>query len=247
VLYLGDPSYQFGTAVEMIRLLNVCGLLPSLVVVGVGYRTTNADEIDDLRCRDFTPTVDPRYAMDDPATMGGAARFLAFLGDELKPYVQNRYDVDADDSAYFGDSLGGLFATYALLSEAATFQRYGIGSPEYSWDAPMVFGQEANYAGAHDDLPAKVFVSVGGYENPEGRKRLREQLPSAARAKAEAEDEADPPADYVADCERMVALLRGRAYPSLEIEFEVLSGEYHETAPALNLSRSLRYLYDVPR
>ena len=94
-----------------------------------------------------------------------------------------------------------------------------------------------------------MFVSVGGYENPEGRKRLREQLPSAARAKAEAEDEADPPADYVADCERMVALLRGRAYPSLEIEFEfeTLSGEYHETAPALNLSRSLRYLYDVPR
>ena len=48
-------------------------------------------------------------------------------------------------------------------------------------------------------------------------------------------------------CERMVAALRSHGYPSLQIECEVLSGEYHETAPPLNLSRSLRYLFDAPR
>ena len=31
------------------------------------------------------------------------------------------------------------------------------------------------------------------------------------------------------------------------IGHEVLAGEYHETAPPLNLSRSLRYLFDAPR
>jgi hypothetical protein len=51
----------------------------------------------------------------------------------------------------------------------------------------------------------------------------------------------------VADAERMVASLRGRGYPSLEIEFEVWPGEYHQTAPPLALSRSLRYLFDAPR
>ena len=50
----------------------------------------------------------------------------------------------------------------------------------------------------------------------------------------------------VVDCERVVAALRGRAYPSLDLGHEVLPGEYHGTAPPLNLSRSLRYLFDAP-
>jgi hypothetical protein len=50
----------------------------------------------------------------------------------------------------------------------------------------------------------------------------------------------------VADCERMVAALSGLGYPSLDIGCEVPPGEYHETAPPLNLSRALRYLFDAP-
>jgi hypothetical protein len=36
-----------------------------------------------------------------------------------------------------------------------------------------MFEREKEYAQAHDDLPAKVFFSVGAYENPEGGDRLR--------------------------------------------------------------------------
>ena len=247
VVFLGDPALIFGTTVDIIRILNLYERLPSLLVVGVGYRSTNLEEIDNgVRSRDFTPTVDERWP-EDAATMGGASLFLAFIRDELKPWVRDRYGVDPDDSTFFGDSLGGLFATYVLLSEPATFRRYGIGSPSYWWDNELMFEHEAEYARTHDDLPAKVFLSVGAYETPAGARRLREQLPPDARAKAEAEEEADPSDDYVAKTERMVGLLRGRAYPSLDIEYEVLPGEYHETVPALNLSRSLRYLFDAPR
>jgi predicted alpha/beta superfamily hydrolase len=247
VVFVGDPSLIFGTAVEMIRLLNLFEHLPALLVVGVGYRATAIAEILDLRSRDFTPSVDLTGTAKDPAMTAGAHRFLAFLRDELKPWVRDRYGVDPDDSTFFGDSYGGLFATYVLLSEPATFRRYGIGSPSFWWDKKIMFEREAEYARQHDDLPAKAFFSVGAYENPEGRKRFREQLQADARSKAEMEDETDPPADMVADTELMVSLLRGRAYPSLEIEYELLPGEYHETAPPLNLSRSLRYLFDAPR
>jgi hypothetical protein len=51
----------------------------------------------------------------------------------------------------------------------------------------------------------------------------------------------------VAAAERMVATLRSRAYPHLEIEYAVFPDEYHETAAPLNLSRSLRYLFNTPR
>jgi hypothetical protein len=45
----------------------------------------------------------------------------------------------------------------------------------------------------------------------------------------------------------MVAALRSRGYPSLEIDCELLPGEFHEAAPPLNLSRSLRYVFGAPR
>jgi predicted alpha/beta superfamily hydrolase len=245
VVYVGDASLVFGTAVDMVRLLNLYERVPAALVVGIGYRVTDNDEILNLRCRDFTPTVDSSLSSDSayPDMMGGASRFSAFIRDELKPWVEEHYEVDPDDSTFFGDSLGGLFATHVLLTQPNTFRRYAIGSPSLFWDNEVTFEHEAAYAQAHNDLPAKVFVSVGAYENAEGHKRLLEQLPADQRAHSEDDD----PADYVAHTERLVALLRSRSYPSLEIESEVLPGEYHETAPPLNLSRSLRYLFDAPR
>jgi predicted alpha/beta superfamily hydrolase len=247
VLFMGDPWANFGTAVEMIRLLNGAGDLPPLLVVGAGYRVAKIEDNYPLRSRDFTPTADPAWGFADTTMMGGAARFLAFLRDELKPWVRERYGVDPDDSALFGYSLGGLFATYVLLNEPGTFRRYGIGSPSLRWDNGLMFDQEAAYARTHDDLPAKVFFSVGANENTEGEQRWRAQLPADRRAKADAQAEGEPPFDMVADAERMVAALRGRGYPGLEIELEVWPGEYHQSAPPLALSRSLRYLFDAPR
>ena len=51
----------------------------------------------------------------------------------------------------------------------------------------------------------------------------------------------------VADTERMVASLRSREYPSLEIDSIVLPGEFHITVQHVNLSRALRHLFDAPR
>ena len=102
------------------------------------------------------------------------------------------------------------------------FRRYGIDSPALDWDKELMFKHEAAYAQAHHDLPAKVFFSVGAYENLAGWKRFLEQLPPDERAKPAAEwDDDDPLMDCVAPTERMVAALRGRGYPSLEIECEV--------------------------
>jgi predicted alpha/beta superfamily hydrolase len=221
VVFITDPSILFGTAVEMIRLLNIVERLPATLVVAVGYRVTNNDVVLGPRTRDLSPSIDTSDPADDPALMGGADQFLAFFRDEPKPWVRDRYGVDPDDSTFFGDSLGGLFATYVLLNEPATFRRYGIGSPSLWWDDKMIFEREAHYARGHHDLAGKVFFSVGVDETPHGSRRLLEQLRGDACANAEAQD-AFPSFDMVGDAERMVALLRGRAYPSLDLAFEVL-------------------------
>src|SRR5262245_62975058 len=100
-------------AVDIIRLRRYAHI-PDLLVVGVGYRTPDDDENERLSGRDFTASVGPASEGFDPALTGGADRFLGFLRDELRPWVEGRYDVDSSDSTFFGYSLGGLFATHVL-------------------------------------------------------------------------------------------------------------------------------------
>jgi predicted alpha/beta superfamily hydrolase len=247
VLFISDTVWTFGTAVEITRLLHLAEDLPALLLVGVGYRASTIMDTWNSRFRDFTPTEDRTNAENAGLDMGGAERFLAFFREELKPWLRDRYEADLEDSTFFGDSLGGLFGTYVLFREPSTFQRYGLGSPSYWWDDGVAFKHEAEYARTHDDLDARVYASVGAYETPEGLVREWEQRPPEARARAEADAALYPPDDMVEQTERMVALLRGRAYPSLVIESEVLAGEYHQTAPPLNLSRALRNLFEAPR
>jgi predicted alpha/beta superfamily hydrolase len=244
VLYMSDANGLFASAVDVVRFMQLSAHLPPMLVVGIGYRLGGIDETVVVRTRDFTPTFDDAFLRLFPTQtmMGGANRFLAFVRDELQPWVGSRYPVDAGDAAFFGHSQGGLFATYVLLTEPRTFRRYGIGSPSLWWDDDMMFRYEARYAEAHTDLPAKVFFSVGEHEDHDGRQREVSRLSADERAAAGLRH-----IDMVADTERIVSALRSRNYPSLEIESAVLPGEFHVTVPQLNLSRSLRYLFDAPR
>jgi predicted alpha/beta superfamily hydrolase len=174
--------------------------------------------------------------------MGGAGKFLAFIRDELQPWVNARYAAEPASTAFFGHSQGGLFANYVLLTEPGTFSHYGIGSPSLWWHNDMMFGYETQFAAAHDDLAAKVFFAVGEHETHEGRVREASRMSAAEQTATELRY-----IDMVADTERMVAARRSRGYPGLEIESVVLPDEFHVTVAHLNLSRSLRCLFDAPR
>jgi hypothetical protein len=111
----------------------------------------------------------------------------------------------------------------------------------------VIFETEEIYANSHDDLPAKVYVSIGEYENPDGDDRHRDQMTPEAREaslRAEAEFPMEDEVGYVRD---LVDRLQSRGYPTLDITFELLSGEYHPTAPPRTISRAVRHLYDAPK
>jgi predicted alpha/beta superfamily hydrolase len=243
-LYVSDANGMFAGAVDTVRFMQMSAHLPPMLVVGIGYRMGGIAGTEVVRARDFTPTHDPRFARVFPhhTMLGGADRFLRFIRAELQPWVRAHYDVDPDDSTFFGHSMGGLFATYVLLTEPDTFTKYGIGSPSLWWHDDMMFGYEEQYAASHADLAAKVFVAVGEYEDHEGRLREASRLSPAEQAAAGLRY-----VDMVADAERMASSLRARNYPRLEIESVVLPGEFHVTVPLLNLSRALRYLFDAPQ
>jgi predicted alpha/beta superfamily hydrolase len=243
VLYVTDANGYFGTAVDVIRGMQLACHLPSLLVVGIGYRAGALGETIPVRARDLTPSHDRAFAQLFPerAAGGGAANLLAFIRDELMPWVNSRYNVDPDDTTYFGHSLGGLFGTWVLLHKPATFKRYAIGSPSLWWDDGMIFRHEDSYAQHHDDLAAKVFFGIGADETQDGRAREAVNLPEEQRRIATAWY-----IDMVADMTRFVDRLDRRRYASLQLHHVVLPDEFHVTVAPLVLSRGLRYLYDSP-
>jgi len=242
-LYVTDANGFFAGAVDLVRSMQLYRHLPPLLVVGVGYRAGGVADTLEIRTRDLTPTADPRYAEwhGHPLAMGGGGRFLAFIRDELKPWVAQRYGVDPADAVLWGHSLGGLFATYALLSSPDAFWGYAVSSPSYWWHGRVIERIEDDYAAAHDSLPARVHLSIGADETFEGRMRELANMAPAERERGAAWH-----LDMVADMERFATRLRGRGYRGLELDTAVFPDEFHITVHFLTMGRALRRLYRAP-
>ncbi len=242
VLFVTDPVGCFGAVTDMARIQAQLGKLPPLWVIGVGYPVPTFADTFTLRGRDLTPTA---VADEDFPGAGGAPTFLGFLREELFPWLAERHGIAADGAAYLGHSFGGLFGAWVLTHAPSTFARYGLSSPSLWWDDGVLFTQEAEYAAAHDDLAARVLISVGGLETPAAQAVNIARLPEADRAKERAEAAADT-VDMVAGARLFADALSSRSYPSLESEFQILAGENHISAGYVGIGRALRYLWDLP-
>ena len=242
VVYVTDANGAFGLTVDTVRYLQMSGHLPSMLVVGIGYPVPLLRRALGPRCRDLTPTVTDAMHDSSGAVLpsGGAAAFLAFIVEELQPWIAARFPVGAD-VVYAGHSLGGLFGAYTLFERPATFRGYALASPSIWWDDREMLRREATYAAAHDDLDATVVVTVGGHETPAGRERAVEHLPAFARRPPLAS-----PHDLVADAAAFVDALAGRGYPSLRVHHRTLADEHHTTVPPVAIGHGLRVLFGAP-
>jgi|SRR5579864_6954568 uncharacterized protein len=230
VLYVGDANTLFGIAVQTVSLLAISKQIPAVVVVGIGYPKPgpgfSATWVG--RHLDYTPPVNKLWTahilkdlMDqskaygyEPATeIGGAPEFLAFLRDELIPSMEGKYNVSTSDRAWGGYSVGGLFGLYVLLKDGSPFHRFLLGSPSIVFADHVINRIEADYAGTHKNLPARVFLSTG--------------------------DSGDIP---VADIQGLAAQLRSH-YSDLNLDVQVLEGENHSSGPPAAFSRGLRSIY----
>ena len=239
VLYVLDGQTQFPLVRGVYQythgnLIEFGEAATPLIIVGLN-RAGAQSYLDFLSIRtlDFTPTrserQEARYLQEygRESRTGGAGAFLTLLKSEIFPWVERRFRV-SDDKGLYGFSLGGLFATYVLLTEPEMFNRYLIGSPSLWWDAPqgfehlydnpVMFRLEREYAIKHGDLAARVFISAGTEE------------PRIAS-----------PVVW------LQGLLGSRKYPSLELEYHIFPDETHLSVIPATISRGLRYLYgDVP-
>jgi predicted alpha/beta superfamily hydrolase len=230
VLFSLDANVKFGL---MSNVINNLGMLtreiPEIIVVGIAYPTKDLADWAALRKRDTTPTSDPAYdeywasylnntsGRDDVVVQsGGADKFLAFIRDELIPFIESNYRVSSTDRALHGTSSGGLFTLYAMFQNPELFQRYFAGSPSINWDETYMYNLENEFADSHNDLPVRLFMCVGGLETDY----------------------------YINNIEKMTQLLRSRNYPNLELETLIFDNETHGSTGPASLCRGLRILYE---
>lgn len=83
--------------------------VPDMIIVGITYSGPTAN-YDSLRAVDYTPVASAANAHS-----GGAPKFLEFMRRELTPFIESQYPVDPEQRALMGNSLGGLFALYAMF------------------------------------------------------------------------------------------------------------------------------------
>ena len=241
VVYCTDANNVVGAASNIVSLLQLGGEIPPVLLVCVGYPIgDDRAQFVWLRNRHFAPTRDPVKESRISARTGvevkggGADAFLEFLAGELRPWVAANHEV-TDDSTLIGDSLGGLFATYALLHQPSAFKRYLIGSPGLSRNREVSTAYEAQYAANHADLDATVFLAAGADEEV-----LSPAMTELMRAQFRGNDTAEL-------TRQLAAGLASRGYPSLRLTTRIFREETHFTIPPILIAHGLRNVFTAER
>lgn len=125
--------------------------IPKSILVGIAT-------VD--RRRDYTfPTTIPEDAAKYP-TSGHSDKFIAFLENELIPYMDHNYPTNKNRSI-IGQSLGGLLAADILLKNPALFSSYIIVSPSIWWDNGSLLLQDSETSLRSIDSGINVYIGVG--------------------------------------------------------------------------------------
>lgn len=210
VIYSLDGQWDFK------MLDSICGglvydkFMPEVIIVGITYSGDDAD-YGALRAKDYTPVRDLFFG-----GAGDGPKFLAFLKEQLIPFIESNYRTDPSQRVLMGSSFGGTFTLYALFSDPTLFQGYIAGSPVVVYGNRFAFQQEAEYASSHADLPVRLFISVGG-----------------------AEELAYP-------VEEFMQVMRDRNYQGLLLETLTVEGEGHASNKPESYNRGLRFIFQNP-
>lgn len=155
VLFM-DGDALFAPAVDAYRELRVKNQIRPLLLVGIGYGATFGKPAN-KRGRDYTPVAHT----DEPGSGGGDA-FLRFLSATLWPELARRYPIAPAARGIAGHSLGSLLVLHALFQPQPFFTHFLASAPSIWWAERDILRQAAALRARQAELPARLFLSVGG-------------------------------------------------------------------------------------
>lgn len=244
VLYMTDGNAVIGTAVDAMRAQAFYPTGTNVgwgVIVAIGYPVDGA--YDPLRRSwDLGPppgkTYPPFYEGTPEVRTGGAGAFLAFIEDELKPWVASRVTVDTSRQALCGHSFGGLFALYALFTRPSSFQTWIAASPAIYWEERAIDRfLETFEAAVPDGLAATMILSAGEYET---EKLAPFQIGAEDEEKRLQQKKVTRTDEFArAMAQRLDAL------PGVRARFELHAGENHMSILPVTVNRAVQAAFAV--
>jgi predicted alpha/beta superfamily hydrolase len=223
LLLVTDGNLCFPMATSIVPLMVVGAEMPAVHVVGIGY-PTNGDvgAVLELRDLDLIPVrADPSL---------GAEAFIAFIRDELFPWLEHRDEIN-DDRTLYGDSLGGLFSLHVLLHHSSLFRRYIAVSPAVVAD-PGFYGDAAWEAVNPENGPDIVVSLSAGELEADLSPALGPELTAAFAS-----------LDTVNHTRRVDDRLRTLSWSHLRLTTTIVPAQSHFTMPAIGMASGLREVF----
>lgn len=157
VIYVTDAWYTFQIVSGATRYPMNSKKMEEAIIVGISY--SKGSKGDSSRVRDYTPSINKSWKQQT----GGAHQHMEFIENSVIKYIENTYRADPNDRTFMGNSLGGLFGTYILLTKPQLFKNYILGSPSYWFDNRYIFKLEESTL--EKNISANVFISIGERES----------------------------------------------------------------------------------
>ncbi len=211
VVYLMDSQWDFPLLKSLYGQHYYDGFIPELIIVGVTWGGINPNP-DSLRARDYTPTREARLPQS-----GGADKFLAFMKNELFPFIETNYKADNKNRTLMGCSLGGLFTLYALFVQPELFTGYAAASSAVGWDREVLYKYEKEFAIKKLTAPVRVYMTIGDVE------RSRPGY------------------------EKFATLMTSRNYADVSLHSKILENTGHSGTKGETYSRGLQYVFEKPK
>jgi len=212
------------------------------VIAAIGY--PGVDFYDGLRRSwDLAPPPGrtyPPFTVDGPPVLtGGAAKFLAFIGDELVPRIADLASVDAGRRSLFGHSFGGLFTLHALFERPGLFANWIAASPSIYWEDGEILRSEIRRQAAPGNTPF-LHLSAGEYEADELAPFQHQNDDAAARLERKKQEQ------IVLLAREMARRLDGTA-DGIHAQFELFAGETHMSVLAAAVARAVGIAFAIRR
>lgn len=244
ILYLldGNACFPLAVAAHRIQAPYPGGTnIAQGIIVAIGYPTDDAFH-PLRRSWDLSPapgkTYPPFTAGGAAVRTGGAADFLDFIDNELKPHIAGMFPVDVDRQGLFGHSFGGLFALYALFSRPKGFSHFIAASPSIFWEECRVLDLEKRFL---ETLPAgarvRLHLSAGEYEGEDLAPFQLDAEDASARLKQKKESRT---VGYMTE---LAARLAGAARTGMVVDHEIFAGENHMSVLPVAIGRALQLCF----
>lgn len=157
VMYVLDGTSQDQHTADKITVLSDAGLVPDAIVVGIPNTRGNRE-------RDQTPPYMRTNVDDANSPLGGGDRFLAFIEQELIPFIDSNYRTSGYKTLT-GNSRGGLLVLYSLFEKPSLFQaRFCYSTPVWRFD-DMMIKKMVEFLRSPAHVNGFLFMSAGAKEN----------------------------------------------------------------------------------